>query len=486
MESNSKSNKKTSMLSNIGWSFAERMLPQLVTLLVSVVLARLLAPEHYGIIAIVTVFTALADALATGGLGNALVQKKNADVKDFNSVCWISLGLAVIIYGILYVTAPAIAGVYQNQTLVPILRIMGLKIIFSAFNSVQHAYVQKNMIFHKSFIAAAGGTLIAGVTGITMAFTGFGIWALVAQYMANAVSNTIILFFLIDWKPKAEIAWMRIKALWNYGIKVLGATLVFTVRDNIRTLIVGKQFSSQDLAFYNQGQKYPSMLVVDVVEALGKVIFPVLSNKQDDRAQMKETMRAAIRVSNYIMMPLMLGLLAVSDTFVYAVLTEKWAMCIPFLRIMCLVYVWRPLSAFCQKGLLAVGKSNLNLAHEAITSTTTILMLIVAVFAMESVVMIAWSQAAVAVLGTALYVFWARKYLRYTFKELAQDYLPSLGISLLMVAVVYGMSFIEMNTVILLILQVLVGAGIYVACSALFKLEAFKYLLDAIKGIYKR
>lgn len=486
MESNSKDTKKGSMLTNIVWSYAERLLPQLVTLVVSIVLARLLSPEHYGVISIVTVFTALGDALAIGGFGNALVQKKDADAKDFNSVCWVSLGLSVVIYGVLYFCAPLIAAIYENDILIPIMRVMGLKVIFSSFNSIQQAYVQKNMIFRKSFISTIGGTSLAAVTGIGMALSGFGIWALVAQYMVNAVVNTFVLFCMIDWKPRLEVAWDRIKGLWNYGAKVLGATMVYTLRDNIRTLIVGKQFSSDDLAFYNQGQKYPSVIVVDVVEALGKVLFPVLSSKQNDKMQVKELMRLSVRVSGYIMTPLMLGLFAVSDTFVYAILTEKWAPCIPFMRILCFVYLFRPLSTVFQKGLLAIGKSNLNLTHEIITSSTTVVLLLVAVFGMQSIAAIALSHVAVALLGTVMYMLWTRKYLDYSLKEIAEDYALSLIISLVMAALVYLVGLLQINVIALLALQVFVGVVTYVACSVLLKLKPFLYVLNMLKGIVRR
>lgn len=474
------------MLTNIVWSYAERLLPQLVTLIVSIVLARLLSPEHYGVISIVTVFIALGDALAIGGFGNALVQKKDADAKDFNSVCWVSLGLSLVIYGVFYFCAPLIAEVYQNDILIPIMRVMGLKVIFSAFNSIQQAYVQKNMIFRKSFISTIGGTLLAAATGIGMALSGFGIWALVAQYMVNAVVHTVVLFCMIDWKPKVEIAWERIKELWNYGAKVLGATLVFTLRDNIRTLIVGQQFSSEDLAFYNQGQKYPSVIVVDVVEALGKVLFPVLSSKQDDKAQVKELMRLSIRVSSYIMTPLMLGLFAVSDTFVYAILTEKWAPCILFMRILCFVYLFRPLSAVFQKGLLAIGKSNLNLTHEIVTSSTTVLMLLVAVFGLQSIPAIALSHVAVAVLGTIMYMLWAGKYLGYRIREVAQDYLPSVLLSVVMAMGAMLLGMLQIHVVLKLVLQVLVGMVIYFLLSWITRNESFTLLLGLLKEFRKR
>lgn len=485
MENNLEKGNKKELVTNIGWSYAERMLPQIVTLIVSVVLARLLAPEYYGIIAIVTVFIALGDALAIGGLGNALVQKQDADDKDFNSVCWLSMGVSIVIYTILFFIAPLVARFYQNNLLIVVIRVMGLKVIFSAFNSVQQAYIQKNMTFRKGFLSAVSGSLAAALVGVTMAACGFGIWALVAQYMVNAVVQTVVLFLMIPWRPKFEVAWNRLKSLWNYGSKVLGSTLVYTARDNIRTLIVGKQFSSQDLAFYNQGQKYPSIVVADVVEALGKVLFPALSSKQSDKKQVKDLMRLSIRISGYIMTPLMLGLLAVGDTFVYAVLTEKWAPCIPFLQIMCLAYILRPLSAVFQKGLLAIGKSNLSLAHETITSSATIALLLIAVFAMESVTLIAWSQAVTALMGTVLYMLWSKRYLDYRIREVARDYLPTVLLSIVMAIGVMLVGMLKIQVVLKLVLQVLTGVAIYIGLSWITKNENFTLILGLVKEFCK-
>ena len=478
--------KKNGFIANLGWSYVERLTAQLVSLLVSIVLARLLTPDDYGIVAIVTVFITIGDALVHGGFGNALVQKKDSDDLDFHSIWWVSLGVSIVLYFALFFAAPFLAEMYKAPVLVSVIRVMSLKFIFSALNSVQSAYVQKNMLFRFFFFSTVGATLLSAVIGIVMAICGCGVWALIAQYLTSSVVSTFILFCAIRWKPRFQFSLERVKTLWGFGAKVLGATLVYTIRDNIRTLIVGKRFSTDDLAYYNQGQKFPALLVTDVVDSLGKVLYPELSNKQDDLLQVKALMRKAIQLSSFALTPMLFGLLAVSDTFVRVVLTDTWVPCIPFMRIMCLGYCTRSLSAIFQKGLLSLGKSSLNLAHEVVTSSITIIFLLIAVFALNSIELIAWSYVTVSLIGIALYGFWCHKYLEYRYREMLADYLPSLILSVIMCGCAMLLGLLPIGNVLKLFLQIVVGISVYIVISAAFKFKSFCYLFNMIRDKLKK
>lgn len=300
------SNKK--ILSGIGWAYGERILAQVISLIVSIILARLLDPAHYGIIAIVTVFISFLDAFVSGGFGNALVQKKDADDLDFNTICWFSILVSIVLYLILFLAAPSIEKFYDMDQLTAVTRIMGLRVIVSAFNSVQHAYVQRHMVFKRFFFATLGGTLVSAVVGIVMAYRGFGVWALVAQYMTNSIIDTIVLRFTIDWNPKLEWSFVRLKSMMGFGLKMLGATLVNTLQDNIRSLVVGKVFTKEDLAYYNQGKKYPATLMNNLVGSIQKVMFPAFSEFQQNRDHIKNVMRKSIRVSSFVLVPAVIGI----------------------------------------------------------------------------------------------------------------------------------------------------------------------------------
>ena len=469
--------------SGIAWTYGERFFAQLITLVVSIVLARLLDPEHYGVIAIVTVFITICDAFITGGFGNALVQKKDVDDLDFNSVCWVSIGISLVFYIALFFAAPFIAKFYNEPLLKRVIRVMGIKFVFSAYNSVQQAYVQKKMIFKKFFFATLGGTIFSAVLGISMAYFGFGVWALVGQIMSNTIIDTVILFVTIDWKLKLEFSAERITDLWEFGSKILVSTLVFTFKDNIRSLIIGKQFTSSDLAYYNQGKKFPSLLVTDIVESLGKVLFPVLSSEQNSRDRVKNYVRKSIRLSSFILLPAIVGLISVADTFVMAILSEKWLGCVPYLRILSLVYITRPLSTVFQKAILAVGKSSINLLHEVITSILTIVLVIISALYLHSVTFIAWSYVIVMVVGVALFAYFINEIFGYSYREMICDYCPVAIMSCIMGVVVFFVGKIDVSPLLKLFIQVGSGGVIYVAISAITKNKEFYYLMNYIKGI---
>lgn len=474
---------KSKVLFGIIWSYAERFSVQIVSLLVSIVLARILEPSHYGILAIVTVFINIGDALVTGGFGNALVQKKDATDTDFHSICWLSMGISLILYAIIFITAPFIAIFYDMASLTLIIRVMGIRFIISAFNSIQLAYIQRKMQFKLSFIASLIGVVISGVAGVVMALTGFGVWALVAQNLSQVIITTLILFALVNWKPRAVFSTASVRTMWGFGSRILFSTLTYTIKDNIRSLVVGKAFTSNDLAFYNQGKKYPSLLVNDIVDSLGKVLFPVFSEQQDNVEQSKQMMRKSIRMTSFILLPLIFGLIAVSHDFVLVLLTEKWLPCVPYLSILCLVYITRPMSTIFQKAILAIGKSGVNLAHEVITSVITILLIILAVFLYRSVQLIAWSYVIVAIAGTLFFAYFIRRDYSYSIREMCADYLPYLSLSLIMCAVVYAVRFLSIGSLLTLTIQIIVGILVYCVGAKLLRLPEWKQVTALIANV---
>ena len=481
-----KRNKKEGIFAGIGWSYAERFIAQAISMIVSIILARLLLPEDYGIVAIVTVFITIGDALVNGGMGSALVHKKDPTELDFNTICWLSLGVSGIIYAILFFCAPLIANLYSTPLLVPVIRVMGIKFIFSAWSSVQNAYVQKRMIFKRFFWSSLIGVLVSAAVGITMAFLDFGVWALIAQYLTHAVVSTLVIYFTIDWRLKFQFSWASVKELWGFGSKVLGSTIVFTLRDNIRTLIVGKQFSKEALAFYNEGQKYPALLVNDVVNSIGKVIYPALVEKREDKAKLKSLLRRSVGLSAYILTPMLVGLFMVGESFVKVFLTDKWLPCVPFLQIMCIVFVTRSLSTIFQKALLSIGKSGLNLIHETTTSILTIVCLIIASFVFKDVEIIAWSAVLVMVVGVVIYAIFVKRHIGYAYREMLVDYLPTIVISLVMAGATFLVGLCPLSEIVKFILQILAGVIVYVGLSILTKNKNFHFIVSKAKSMFKK
>ncbi len=478
------SNKK--ILSGIGWAYGERILAQLISLAVSIILARILDPEHYGIIAIVTVFINILNALTTGGFGSALVQKKDADDLDFDTICWFSIVLSVVLYIVLFFAASTIADFFKMPELLWVTRVMGIRVVISAFNSIQHAYVQRHMEFKRFFFATLGGTIVSAVVGIIMAYMGFGVWALVGQYMTNSCIDTVVLRFTIRWKPRLQWSYKRLKTMMSFGLKMLGATLVNTLQDNIRSLVVGKVFTSEDLAYYNQGKKYPATVMNNLVGSIQKILFPAFADQQDDRGRIKSQMRKAIRLSSFILVPIVIGMVAISDTFILLLLTEKWAPAIPYLRIMSLIYSTRTIESIFQSSLLAIGKSGANMFHEAVTSVLSLLLIYIGAFVVKSVEFIAWSYVIIMLIGTGIFAYFVSKHFNYKPLEVANDFLPFLCISIIMGLTVYYIGRLDFNRAVLFLIQIIIGVFVYISIAIIIKLPEFKLSMQFFKRIAHR
>lgn len=472
---------KQKVAGGLFWSYGERIMAQLVSLIVSIVLARLLDPENYGVISIVMIFITLCDAIVTGGFGNSIVQKKDADELDVNTMLICSVATSFFLYVILFLAAPFIADFYQMEIIRPTLRVLGLRLLISGVNSIQRAWIQKRMLFKRFFISTSFGTIISAVVGISMAYMGAGAWALVGQYLTNSFIDTVVLFITNDWRPKLQFSFDRAKQMLSYGWKVLLTTVVYTVEGDLRSLIVGKQFGSADLAYYDQGKKFPNLLVSNINTSISNVMFPVLSKNQDNRERMKAICRRSIKTSTYLLAPLLLGLIAVSNEFVRVILSDKWLPCVPFLQILTLVYLVRPLTTTDQQAIMSTGRSDLTLRIMIAVNVTDVILLLIAVFAMKSVIMIAVGALLTEVVSMALFMKYVKKCIGYTYLEQLSDIAPSLLLAISMGVIVYLVGKINVNVIIVLFLQVVVGAGYYLAMSCILHFEPFIYLVKMLK-----
>lgn len=474
-------NMKQKVAGGLFWSYGERILAQLVSLVVSIVLARLLDPEHYGVIAIVMIFITFCDAIVTGGFGNAVVQKRDTDELDVNTMLCCSVVTSLVLYLVIFLAAPFVASFYKMDIICPVLRVLGLRLLISGINSIQHAWIQKRMLFKQFFISTSFGTILSAVVGISMAYMGMGVWALVGQNLTNSFVDTVVLLIANDWKPRLQFSWERAKTMLSYGWKILATTIVFTIEGELRSLIIGKKFGSADLAYYDQGRKFPNLLVANVNSSISSVMFPVLSQAQSDPTRLKQLCRRAVRIGTYLLAPCLVGLIAVADTFVVAILTEKWAPCIPFLRILTLVYLVRPFATTCQQSIQAVGRSGIILKIEIIINVVAIGFLMYSVFVLESVIGIAIGTLAAEGVSMLLFMYCGKRIIHYNYAEQLQDLLPSLILSAVMGVVAYSIHFLPIPAVAALPVQILVGAAFYIIASYWIQLEQFIYLIKMIQ-----
>ena len=469
-----------SLLTNLGWKFAERIASQAVSFIVSIVLARILAPADYGAIAMVMIFVSLANVLVEGGFSSALIQKKNADRLDFSTVFYFSIFCSVLLYIVLYISAPIISNFYGAgyEILTPVLRVIGIEVIINAINSVQQAYVSRQMMFRKFFWSSLIGTIISAVIGLFCAYNGYGVWSLVWQQLSMVTINTLVLYLVTKKLPGLEFSLERLKGLFGYGVKILGASLLITAFLELRSLIIGKLYSAKDLAFFDRGKQMPLLLVTNINSSVGAVLFPKMSHDQNDLAKIKQTCRNSIRFSAYVMSPMMIGLMACSESLIRFLLTEKWIGCVPFLQVFCIIYLFYPLHTANLQAIKAIGKSGVFLKLELIKKTIEIIcLLLVMKISMMAIVI---NMAILTTLFTIINGIPSRKYLNYSFREQFQDILPSIVLSSIMGGAVYLLKYLHLSDLLLLIIQVAVGCIIYLFLSFLFKNPELKFLLSLV------
>lgn len=466
------------------WRFAERCGAQIVTLIVSIVLARILSPEDYGRIALITVFTTIMQVFVDSGFGTALIQKKDADDLDFSSVFYFNFVVCVILYAVMFVSAPFIAGFYNDVSLAPIIRVISLTIVISGVKGIQQSYVSRNMLFKRFFYATLGGTIFSAFLGIALAYEGFGVWAIVAQQLSNTTIDTLILWLTVKWRPKKMFSWKRLMGLLSFGWKMLISSLVNVLYNNARSLIIGKLYSSIDLAFYNQGDKFPYLIVNNVNSSIDSVLLPVLSGEQDDEARIRAITRRAIKTSTYIMAPLMVGMSACATQIVELILTDKWLPCVPFLRIFCLTYLFYPIHTANLNAIKAKGRSDLFLRLEIIKSCIGILILIITM--KYGVIVMAYGMLLSSFISQILNSWPNLKLLNYGYRDQIRDIIPQIILSLCMGSFVYFIGQIPFSTIAVLLIQIVSGGFIYIAASALLHMEEYVYLFGMIKSFLKR
>lgn len=473
-------NEDNKVFSNFIWRMLERFGAQGVTMVVSVVLARVLDPELYGTVALVTVITTVLQVFLDGGFSNALIQKKDADDLDFSSVFYFNIMTGVVLYGLLFAAAPFIAEFYNSPDLTPVIRVLGLTLIIFSLKSVQQAYVSRNMLFKKFFFATLGGTVGAAVIGIALAYTGFGVWALVAQHIFNMLVDTVILWFMVKWRPVAAFSWKRIKNLLPFGWKMLVSALIDTIYNDVRQLLIGKMYTKSDLAYYNQGQKYTYTIVTNINSSIDSVLFPTMANAQNDVATVKSMTQRAIKVSTYLMMPMMMGIAICAEPIVRLLLTEKWLPCVPYMRIFCFTYAFYPIHTANLNAIKAMGRSDLFLKLEIIKKIIGTAALLATIWFGPFV--IACSLLVTTVINQVINSWPNKNLLGYKYIDQVKDMLPQMGLTCLMGAAVFCVTFLKLPDVITLLIQVPLGVVIYFGCSKLFHIDSFEYILGVAKN----
>lgn len=468
---------ENSILGGFFWKFCERFLNQGIAFVVSLVLARILMPEDYGTVALVSVFINLASVFVNHGFATALVQKKDADHRDFSTMFFCSLVCTVGIYGLLFLLAPWVADYYGVPLLTKVLRVFSLVIPLGTFQSMQQAYISRHMLFRKSFVAALISTVVSGVVGIGMALAGFGVWALVLQNLVTVLSNTVVYLFLVPWRPRMEFSFASAKKMMNFGSRVLAAEFSATFFAEIRSLIVGRVYTRADLAYYNKGYQIPQLINTNLSGVLISVMFPAISNYSDDLQKVKAMTKQSIRLLTYVLVPCLFGLSAVMEPLLLWLLTDKWAASIPYGQILSIDVCIALIASFLLQIMKAIGRGDVVLKLEFWKKPVYMLCLILGV--RINVMALAIAMLIYDIYAVSVDMVQMKKYISYGIGEQLRDMLPAFALGTVMAVLVWLIPGFD-SLLLTLLVKVLAGGTIYVGGSVLLKLEAFKYLKNLV------
>ena len=478
--------KSGSLAGNLGWKFAERVSAQLITLIVSILLARILSPVDYGVVAAVTIFITLANVLVSDGFGNALIQKKDADALDFSSVFWFNFGFSVVLYALLFFTAPLISHFFgENYTLLtPVLRILGLRLIATGINSVQQAYVARKMIFRKFFLSTVSGAILSGVTGIFMAYAGCGVWALVAQQLTNTAVSTAVLGISLKKRPLLAFSWKRLEPMIGFGARLLGTRLLIVGYEELRAVIIGKLYSADSLAYYDKGRQFPNLIVGNVNTSVSAVLFPRMAQEQDTPEELRQTIRRSVRFTSFLLFPVMLGLAVVAKPLVILLLTEKWLPCVPLLQLFCIVYLFQPMHTANMQAIKALGKGKLYFRLELGKKLVELAVLLSVMRLGVTAIVI--SAAILTTLYTVVNALPVQKLLGYSFVSQLRDIGTPLLFSLLAICAALPLSLLPLSPLPLILLQGTLGAAVYLTASRIAGSPELAWLTKHLQKLFSQ
>lgn len=471
---------KQKVASGLLWRFGERILSQGVSFVISTILARLLMPEYYGKISLVLIFINLANVFITNGLGEALIQKKDADDSDFSTVFFCSLGVGSILYLILFFCADWVAAFYKDPEIVPVLRVLSLQLPLSSILTVQNAYVSKHLMFKKFFFSTLGGSLVSGVIGIIMALNGAGVWALVQQYLVNSTISIMVLFAIVPWRPKMLFKKNSAKQALSFGWKLVAASFINQLYSEARSIIIGTKYSTVDLAYYQKGDHFPALVITNINASINNVLFPAMAAVNNEQERLRNMTRRSMKLTSYIIFPMLTGLMAVAIPMIRLLLTEKWLPCVPFLYMGCMYWMFQPMQTANYQAIKAVGRSDICLKLEFVKKGIGVVLILISM--QFGVYALSLSGCVMASISMLLNMIPNRKLIGYQLKDQFADIAPAFILAAFMGGLVYCISLLHLHDLITLVLQVLAGAVIYVSGSILLKIDSFEYLLSFVKS----
>lgn len=470
---------KNKTVKGVVWSTLERFSVAGVNFIFGLILARLLMPSDYGAIAMLAIFMAVAQTFIDSGFSNALIRKPDRTETDNATAFYFNIGVGILAYFLLYLAAPFIARFYETPILIPLTRIMGLNLLLNSLCVVQQALLTARIDFKTQAKISLSAAIISGLVGIVLAYKGFGVWALAIQSVLASVMRTILLWILAKWRPKAEFSKHSFHDLFGYGSKLLMSGLLDTTYNNLYTIVIGKRFSAANLGVYSRADQWANFLAVNITGILQRVTFPVLSTIQNEDERLRKDYRKFLRLSGFVVFPLMMGLAAVADPLTRFILTDKWADSIPLLRILCFSLMLYPIHAINLNLLQVKGRSDLFLRLEIYKKILGVATLCVTI--PMGITAMCVGRVFTSWTALAMNTHYTGKLIHLGFFQQLKDYLPTLINSFVMAAIVYGVTLTISGSGLQLFTGVIVGAFYYILSNFLLKTMEWKELILIVK-----
>lgn len=466
------------------WSAADAFLGQGVTFLVGIVLARLLSPDEYGLIGICMIFNTVLNGIVDSGFSNALIRKKDVSDDDYNTMFFTNLGISIVLYGLLFVCSPLVAQFFGRQELTALVRATGLVLFFNALSITQVTILTKRIDFKTKTKASLVSAILSGIVGIAMAYTGFGVWALVGQMLSKQLLYTLCLWVLNKWWPSIKFSAESFRYMWGFGWKLLVSGLLNNIWNQLYQVVVGKFYSSATLGQYTRGREYASIFSSNLTSIIQRVSYPVLSEIQDDKQRMVEGYRKVIKMTMFITAICMISLGAVAEPLIYCLIGPQWHEAATYLPLICISMAFYPLHAINLNMLQVLGRSDIFLYLEIIKKVIGIVPIMIGIF-----VDIYWMLIASILIGfVSLYLnsWYTGKALGYTFWKQLRDIAPSFGIAFSIALSVYFLKYLPLSYWIILPMQIAVGAVVCILICRKSGLEEYKEVLGMLQPAWNK
>ena len=470
---------RSKTVKGVVWSSIERFSTQGVQFLIMIIMARLLTPKDYGLIGMLAIFLAVAQSLIDSGFSQALIRKQDRTDVDNSTVFYFNIVVSSALYLILFIAAPFVADFYNQPELTSVMRIVCLGVILNSLAVVQRALLTVRIDFKTQAKASLSAAVISGCIGIVLAYCGFGVWSLVVQQLLNLSVNTLLLWIFSKWRPIAVFSWKSFHELFAFGSKLLASGLLDTLYRNIYPIVIGKLFSASSLGHYTRAQQFSEFPSSNVTGIIQRVTYPILCGIQDETERLEAVYRKFLKLSAFIIFPLMIGMSAVARPFIDIVLGTQWGFCGQLLQIICFAMMWYPIHAINLNLLQVKGRSDLFLRLEIIQKILGITVLCIT--APFGLVVMCYGQIFNSIVALVINTYYTGKLINVGFIRQMKDLLPTILLSLTMFgAILLVNGFIEAN-IYRLVIGVLVGIIVYASGSYIFKFKELQTLFSLIR-----